>query len=200
MLRIACILFLISNFSDLIMGIGEQLGQALESVHVGLRDVEGVDTELARAKFDSFEPKLVHNKITGVNKTNLEKVGETLMMDLNLTEFFDPAFEEEIGKQVRGLFEFLPLTSERKVKLEGTPMDGLRFRSIFGLIFGINNDDGTFDIAYAIHQLQFKLAPRGFTLSCNPLEELVAIKELYPKHQALLSFKQENIIKEILYV
>ena len=181
------------------MGIGEQLGQALESVHVGLRDVEGVDTELARAKFDSFEPKLVHNKITGVNKTNLEKVGETLMMDLNLTEFFDPAFEEEIGKQVRGLFEFLPLTSERKVKLEGTPMDGLRFRSIFGLIFGINNDDGTFDIAYAIHQLQFDI--RNFANHGFGLEELVAIKELYPKHQqALLAFKQENIIKEISYV
>ena len=183
------------------MGVCKKLGRYLgQALPVERRNLEIADTALARAKFDSFEPKLVHNKITGVNKTNLEKVGETLMMDLNLTEFFDPAFEKEIGKQVRGLFEFLPLTSERKVKLEGTPMDGLRFRSIFGLIFGINNDDGTFDIAYAIHQLQFKLAPRGFTLSCNPLEELVAIKELYPKHQALLAFKQENIIKEISYV
>ena len=183
------------------MGINELLEQHFERVSVKRSELEIADTALARAKFDSFEAKLVHNKMEGVYKTNLEKVGETLMMDLNLTEFFDPAFEKEIGKQVRGLFEFLPLTSERKVKLEGTPMDGgLRFRSIFGLIFGINNDDGTFDIAYAIHQLQFKLAPRGFTLSCNPLEELVAIKELYPKHQALLSFKQENIIKEISYV
>ena len=177
------------------MGIGEQLGQALESVHVNLRDVEGGDTELARAKFDSFEPKLVHNKITGVNKTNLEKVGETLMMDLNLTEFFDPAFEEEIGKQVRGLFEFLPLTSERKVKLEKSPTLLGICGSIFGLIFGINNDDGTFDIAYAIHQHQLEVPGGAFKL-----KEIMAIKETYTKHQALLAFKQENIIKEISYV
>ena len=177
------------------MGIGEQLEQALESVHLKRRDVETADNTLAYNRLTIFESKLVHNKLIGVNKTNLEKVGEILMTELNLTEFFNPAFEEEIGKKVRELFQFLPLTSERKVELEKSIIPMGICGSLFGLIFGINNDDGTFDIAYAIHQHQHEVPGGAFSL-----KSIKPIKETYSKHQALLAFKQENIIKEISYV
>merc|ERR1719237_1605798 len=54
-----------------------------------------------------------------------------------------------------------------------------RFRSMYGVMFGTKNDDGTFDIAYAIYRLQFRLADDPNQITSG---ELVAIKE-YTKHQ-----------------
>jgi len=182
------------------MGIGEQLEQALESVSVKRSELEIADTALARAKFDSFEPKLVHNKMEGVYEANLEKVAEIVTMELNLTD--DLNFEQELGEKMsnhfRHLSECVSLTFTDGTRLPspvGTreTEDQRRYRSIYGVMFGTKNDDGTFDIAYAIYKLQFRLADDPnleFTR-----EELNAIKYTYMEHQALLAFK-----KEISYV
>jgi len=182
----------------LIMGIGEQLEQALESVSVKRSELEIADTALARAKFDSFEPKLVHNKMEGVYEANLEKVAEIVTMELNLTDFDWDFDEQEIGRPVSDFFEGLPTfqdpTSRFEMEVFESPgEDQGRYRSIQGAIIGTKNDDGTFDIAYAIYKLQFRLADDPnleFTR-----EELNAIKYTYMEHQALLAFK-----KEISYV
>ena len=184
------------------MGINEQLEQHLRFVSVKRSELEIADTALARAKFDSFEPKLVHNKMEGVYKTNLEKVGEILMMELNLTDFFDLNDAQKIGKPVSDHFEMLMVLDGAQAKFAQSAKDQRRYISIYGVMFGTKNDDGTYDIAYAIHQLQFDI--RNFANHGFDLEELVAklveLVETYPKHQALLAFKQENIIKEISYV
>jgi len=186
------------------MGIGEQLEQALESVSVKRSELEIADTALARAKFDSFEPKLVHNKMEGVYEANLEKVGEIVTMELNLTD--DLNYEQKIGKEVSFFFgsflsgcKALCLTAMQFNIPDLVPAEGQRrYRSIYGAMFGMKNDDGNFDIAYAIYQLQFRLADDPnleFTSG-----ELEAINKTYMDHQALLAFKKENIIKEISYV
>jgi len=177
----------------LIMGIGEQLEQALESVSVKRSELEIADTALARAKFDSFEPKLVHNKMEGVYEANLEKVAEIVTMELNLTD--DLNYEQEIGEKVSNYFGGLSYSSYdcEFTEPNNQSEDQRRYRSIYGFIFGTKNDDGTFDIAYAIYKLQFRLADDPnleFTR-----EELNAIKYTYMEHQALLAFK-----KEISYV
>jgi len=179
----------------LIMGIGEQLEQALESVSVKRSELEIADTALARAKFDSFEPKLVHNKMEGVYEANLEKVAEIVTMELNLTD--DLNYEQEIGELVSNRFGMMSGCTSSKGYFHPTDLapaeDQGRFRSIYGVMFGTKNDDGTFDIAYAIYKLQFRLADDPnleFTR-----EELNAIKYTYMEHQALLAFK-----KEISYV
>ena len=75
---------------------------------------------------------------------------------------------------------------------------GRRFSSRYGVIRGVENEDGTADIAYAIHLLQFELADDPNLEFTS--EELGAIKNTYTEHQALLAFKQENIVKEISYI
>ena len=121
------------------------------------------------------------------------------MMELNLTDFFDLNDAQKIGKPVSDHFEMLMVLDGAQAKFAQSAKDQRRYISIYGVMFGTKNDDGTYDIAYAIHQLQFDI--RNFANHGFDLEELVAIKELYPKHQqALLAFNQENIIKEISYV
>jgi len=186
--------------------IGKELREELEKVKVKRRDLEMADTALARAKFDSFEPKLVHNKFIGVNKTNQERVGETLITELKLTQIFDSNCEDQMRDLVRKTFQFLPITPEPTwTRFSGGPAytagiweAGRRFSSRYGVIGGVENDDGTADIAYAIHLLQFELADDPNLEFTD--EELGAIKDTYTKHQALLAFKQENIVKEISYV
>ena len=188
------------------MGIGEQLEQALESVHLKRRDVETADNTLAYNRLTIFESKLVHNKLIGVNKTNQERVAETLITELKLTQIFDSNCEDQMRDLVRKTFQALSITTEPMwTKFSGGPgykagiwEAGRRFSSRYGVIGGVENEDGTADIAYAIHLLQFELADDPnleFTA-----EELGAIKDTYTEHQALLAFKQENIVKEISYV
>jgi len=186
--------------------IGKELREELEKVKVKRRDLEMADTALARAKFDSFEPKLVHNKLIGVNKTNQERVVETLITELKLTQIFYSNFEDQLRDLVRSIFQSLPLTPEPSwSKFSSAPVykagiweAGRRFSSMYGVFGGVENDDGTADIAYAIHLLQFELA-NDPNLEFTS-EELGAIKDTYTEHQALLAFKQENLINEISYV
>jgi len=194
--------------------IGEELRQELEWVKVERRELEMAETALARAKFDSFEPKLVHNKLIGVNKTNQERVAETLITELKLTQIFDSNFEvgggrtieDQLRDLVRSTFQLLPITTDPvwhkfsggTVFKAGIWEAGRRFSSRYGVIGGVENDDGTADIAYAIHLLQFELA-NDPNLEFTS-EELGAIKDTYTEHQALLAFKQENLINEISYV
>ena len=187
------------------MGIGEQLEQALESVHLKRRDVETADNTLAYNRLTIFESKLVHNKLIGVNKTNQERVAETLITELKLTQIFDSNCEDQMRDLVRQTFQSLSFTTEplwskfcAPVYKAGIWEAGRRFSSRYGVIRGVENEDGTADIAYAIHLLQFELTDDPNLEFTD--EELYAIKDTYTEHQALLAFKQEDIIKEISYV
>merc|ERR1712037_376487 len=141
---------------------------------------------LKRAKATSFEYSLANDRFKGVKKEDLTTFGEAVCEKLHLTE------DEKLKKQkaaVVSTFKMVGMAEELALTLD-------EFRSLYGFIFAAQNDEGKVDVAYTFYQLEFKLKEvvDGFTP-----DEMMAIKMHYSKNEALLTLKQENVIKEINY-
>ena len=144
---------------------------------------------LKKAKADSFKYSLVHDQLEGVKRENAVPVGNIVCDKLSLE---DP----EHTKKVKNTFQLFQFSTDQKAKLEELSLDVNEFKSIYGFIIGIEDEEGDLDIGYTIYQLEFELkdAPE-FTV-----DEMEAIKRHYMKNEALLTLKQENVIKSINYI
>jgi len=167
----------------------QKISKAFEKVTVDKKKLNLAVTALKRAKATGFDYSLANDKFEGVKKENVTKFCDIVCKKLHLVE----------GRHkdaVTGAFAALELADKSKAKIEELRLDVTEFRSLYGFIFAAVNDDGKFDVAYTIYQLEFKLnVSEGFSM-----DEMKAIKMHYSKNEALLTLKQENVIANINYI
>ena len=173
--------------------VAEKLLKAFETVTVDWKMVDVGTNALKRAKATSFEYSLANDRFKGVKKEDLTTFGEAVCEKLHLTD------DEKLKKQkaaVVSTFKLVAFAEEADGKVEELALTLDEFRSLYGFIFAAQNDEGKVDVAYTFYQLEFKLKEvvDGFTP-----DEMMAIKMHYSKNEALLTLKQENVIKEINY-
>ena len=78
--------------------------------------------------------------------------------------------------------------------------------SIYGVLVVMTNQEGNYNVAYALHKVKFKITEAGqgkSLLGSNKIkistEDIEAIKTDYCRHKALITMKEEGIIAHINY-
>jgi len=170
--------------------LNQQLEDKFSKVIVNKSQLATAQNALKRASANSFRYKLINERSRGIGKKDIIEYGEIVVTKLGLKT-------EEQKEDVRSFFRSVKMSEGHDAQLEELKLEVDEFTFIYGFMTAVVDANGNVDVAYAIYQLKFNLAEdpdRFFTIP-----EMEAIKTHYSKHQALLTLKQENVIKEISY-
>merc|ERR1719244_848505 len=169
---------------------------------------------------DSWDEKMVYDVTRGVPKDNLDEFTDSLAESLGL--------DEQQCRALRAKMKPMAYAEAKVSQILEMSFNIDKFKSIYGFVSMVRENDGTIAIAYAFHKLTFKMAaklvketetkktkkeflfweitPEVTTSEAYRKEQVKfgekdidAIKKAFGRHKALETLKQEGIITAIKY-
>jgi len=198
------------------VNVTEQLRNALcekfDNVIVSQKELKTAQQRMKGQLFDSWEEKIVHDVTRGIPKENLEEFIEMVGDGL--------ALDSEQMKQLVASLKPMKFAKSKESSILEMKFNVDNFRSVYGYVAMLKEEDGTLACSYAFHKLKFKLAlkgmvtttekrfwfiPIGTTESLNyerqkfAEDDINAIKNAFSRHKALEILMKEGIIQKINY-
>ena len=176
--------------------VDKALQKKFSKVDISKSKVSLAEKALTKAKSNRMESRLFWDKIIGLNVDKIQNYADIVIRDLEVAD------QSEAVNKVKSAFEKLELVDEEggvdshveELKLDVE--DENEFKCVYGFITAILSG-GKISVAYAIHQSKFKVAQKeGMSFD---FDEMEAIRNHFSKNQALVTMKQENVIKKISY-
>eukprot|EP00090_Calanus_glacialis_P019475 TRINITY_DN29921_c0_g1_i1.p1 TRINITY_DN29921_c0_g1~~TRINITY_DN29921_c0_g1_i1.p1 ORF type:complete len:224 (-),score=34.39 TRINITY_DN29921_c0_g1_i1:149-820(-) len=174
------------------------LAEKFTKVRVNKNEVVRAEEAMNQIFLDSWTEEMVHDVSTGIDKNRIEEFGNILMECLDVK----PSSPE--GKKLKANLRKVNISEGQNsinahavMEIEFNVDD---FKSMYGFICSVEQNDGKVAIAYAFHSLKFKISsnelgekvPFGF-------QQIQAIKTCFSRHKALVTLKDEGVIPNINY-
>jgi hypothetical protein len=180
------------------INVDAALAEKFTKVRVNKNEVVCAEEAMNQIFLDTWSENMVHDVSTGIPKNRIEEFGNNMMESLGIES---PSPE---GRKLKANLRKINISegqnsinSHAVMEIDFNVDD---FKSIYGFICSVEQNDGKVSIAYAFHSLKFKISsnelgekvPFGF-------QQIQAIKTCFSRHKALLTLKDEGVIPKINY-
>jgi len=175
--------------------VKKELAAKFMAVTLKKTDVDKANELMNVILVSAWNENMVHDVTRKVLKKNIPEFEVILLESLGLDD------KPEQAKMIRGALRKISLsTGENATAVTEIGFNVDSFKSMYGFICTVEDQNGTVAIAYAFHALDFKISEKktGETANLN-IGEIQAMKNVFSKQRALEELKSEGIIPFITY-
>jgi len=196
------------------------LSTKFETVIVSKTELKTAEDVMKGQLMDCWEEKMVYDVTRGVPKENLEEFTECLAVSLGL--------DEEQKAELASRMKVMKFAKSKDSSILEMNFNFDEYKSVYGFVSMVQEEDKTIAIAYAFHKLNFKMAakvvnyvkkttktrkflfwdlsPEVTTTNEQRYErvkfgenDINAIKNAFGRHKALETLRREGVINAIKY-
>ena len=169
----------------------QSIADKFNAVQISKKGVAVAENVLNGLKATHWKESMKTSVDSGIRIEGLEKYGEILVNNLNITDI-------DHKKQVLICLNKVNYSKTAKNTLKEVKFEVDKFTSLYGFLGHFTAEDETVTVAYSFHSLNFIVILEEGARGITPAT-LTAIKETYARHMALKTLKEEGVIREISY-
>lgn len=186
---------LFSSKVEDVVNIDNALAEKFAAVKVSKKQVDHAEATMNEIFFDSWKESMVHDVSKGVSKDKIGEFGDNLLECLGLDN------ESPEARKLKANLRKINITTGANAHaIMEIDFNVDSFKSMYGFICSVDQNNGKVAIAYAFHELTFKISSDDMGQRVGfGVKDIQAIKNTYSKHKALTTLLEEGIIPCINY-